>query len=162
MLTVKIMTRRELDIAIDWAKAEGWNPGLCDADCFYSADPNGFLVGLLDDEPVATISAVKYGDDFGFIGLYIVKPEHRGKGYGLQLWNAALERLKGRTIGLDGVVAQQENYRRSGFVLAHNNMRCESIGDGAVSPNSAIVPLSTLPFETVEEYDRPFFPAGRA
>ncbi|HLA33082.1 MAG TPA: GNAT family N-acetyltransferase, partial [Pseudomonas sp.] len=31
------MTRAEVDLAIDWAAAEGWNPGLHDADCFYAA-----------------------------------------------------------------------------------------------------------------------------
>jgi ribosomal protein S18 acetylase RimI-like enzyme len=109
------MTRHELNLAIDWAAIEGWNPGSYDADCFYAADPNGFLIGLLGDEPIATISVVKYGDSFGFLGFYIVKPEYRGMGYGIQIWNAGLEYLKGRTIGLDGVLAQQSNYSKSGL-----------------------------------------------
>ena len=67
--TIRTMTRQEIDIAIDWAAAEGWNPGLHDADCFYAADPHGFLIGLLGDEPIATISAVKYGASFGFLGF---------------------------------------------------------------------------------------------
>jgi len=117
------MTRDELHLAIDWATAEGWNPGLHDADCFYTADPNGFLVGLLVDEPVATISAVKYGTSFGFIGFYIVKPEYRGKGYGIQVWQAGLASLAGRNIGLDGVTAQQENYKESGFTGAYAHIR---------------------------------------
>mgnify|MGYP003581476289 CR=1 FL=1 len=73
--TIRTMTREEVDIAIDWAAAEAWNPGFYDADCFYAADPNGFLIGLLGDEPIATISVVRYGDSFGFLGFYIVKPE---------------------------------------------------------------------------------------
>lgn len=52
---IRNMNRKELDVAIDWAAAEGWNPGLYDADCFYSADVNGFLVGLLGGEPVASL-----------------------------------------------------------------------------------------------------------
>ncbi|MCI5125057.1 MAG: GNAT family N-acetyltransferase [Candidatus Electrothrix sp. AR5] len=74
------MTRKEVDVAVEWAAQEGWNPGIHDADCYFTADPNGFLIGLLDDEPIATISAINYS--FGFIGFYIVKPEHRGTGYG--------------------------------------------------------------------------------
>jgi hypothetical protein len=58
------MSRREVDLAIDWAAAEGWNPGWHDADCFHAADPNGFLLGLLGNEPIATISAVRYGASF--------------------------------------------------------------------------------------------------
>jgi hypothetical protein len=155
------MRRDEVDIAVEWAAQEGWNPGLHDADCFHAADSNGFLIGLLDDEPVATISVVEYGRSFGFLGFYIVKPAHRGKGYGLQIWNAGLKCLEGRTVGLDGVVAQQENYRKSGFKPAYRNVRYEGRGPGKVSRPSGIVELSSLPFEAIEIYDRPFFPADR-
>src|SRR5262245_52787924 len=112
---IRTMTSGEIDFAIDLAAAEGWNPGLHDAANFHAADPAGFLVGVLDGEPTACISAVSYDGSFGFIGLYIVAPRHRGKGHGLAIWNAAMQRLAGHTVGLDGVVAQQENYRRSGF-----------------------------------------------
>lgn len=159
--TIRAMTRQEVDIAIDWAAAEGWNPGLHDADCFYAADPNGFLIGLVGDEPVATISAVKYGDSFGFLGFYIVKPEYRGKGYGIQIWNAGLAYLGGRTVGLDGVVAQQGNYRKSGFTLAYRNIRYQGTGAGSFPTDSGIVQLSTIPFDEVCAYDKPFFPDNR-
>ena len=159
--TIRAMTRQEVNIAIDWAAAEGWNPGLYDADCFYAADPNGFLIGLLGDEPIATVSVVKYGDSFGFLGFYIVKPEYRGKGYGIQIWNAGLALLRGRTIGLDGVVAQQDNYKKLGFTLAYKNIRYQGTGGGHYQGNSGIVPLSTLPFDDICAYDKPFFPDNR-
>lgn len=159
--TIRTMTRQEVNIAIDWAVEEGWNPGIYDADCFYAADPNGFLVGLLDDEPVATISAVKYGSSFGFLGFYMVKPEYRGKGYGMQVWNAGLKLLNGRNIGLDGVVAQQDNYKRSGFALAYSNVRYQGFGGGNYSADSSIVPLSTVAFDDICAYDKPFFPDNR-
>ncbi|MEN6336393.1 MAG: GNAT family N-acetyltransferase [Phycisphaerales bacterium] len=159
--TIRTMRRDELDIAVEWAAQEGWNPGLHDADAFYAADPDGFLIGLLDDEPVATISVVKYGRSFGFLGFYIVKPACRGKGYGIRIWDAGLEYLAGRTVGLDGVVAQQDNYRKSGFTLAYRNVRYEGRGLGRVSRPPGIVELSSLPFDVVKTYDRPFFPAAR-
>src|SRR3712207_9059113 len=43
-LTCRPMRRPELDLALDWAAAEGWNPGLRDADAFWAADPEGFLL----------------------------------------------------------------------------------------------------------------------
>lgn len=159
--TIRTMTRQEVNIAIDWAAEEGWNPGLYDADCFYAADPNGFLVGLLDNEPIATISAVKYGNSFGFLGFYMVKPEYRGKGYGIQIWNAGLKSLSGRTIGLDGVVAQQDNYKKSGFTLAYSNVRYQGIGGGHYPADAGIVPLSTLDFDDICAYDACFFPDNR-
>ncbi len=155
--TIRSMTRQEMDIAIEWAAAEGWNPGLYDADCFYAADPNGFFIGLVGDEPVATLSAVKYGDSFGFVGFYIVKPEYRSMGYGVRIWNTGLNYLSGRTIGLDGVIAQQENYKKSGFVLAYKNIRYKGSGGGYFQSASDIVQLSKIPFEEICAYDKSLF-----
>jgi GNAT superfamily N-acetyltransferase len=156
------MTPAEVGTAIEWAASEGWNPGLHDAGCYVAADPGGFFVGLLDGEPVATISAIRYGALFGFLGFYIVRPEHRGKGDGLQIWNAGMKYLEGRNVGLDGVVAQQDNYRKSGFRLAYRNVRYQGAGGGNAPENPDIVPLSVLPFEAMAAYERPFFPAERS
>ncbi len=158
---IRIATRKEVDIAIEWATIEGWNPGLHDANCFYSADPNGFLIGFLGNEPIATISAIQYGNTFGFIGFYIVKPEYRNQGYGIQIWNAALRYLQGRNIGLDGVVAQQDNYKKSNFKLAYRNIRYQGVGGGLSPDTDQIVNLAALPFEMIESYERPLFPEVR-
>lgn len=158
---IRTMHREEVDIAVEWAAQEGWNPGLGDADCFYAADPNGFLIGLLEEEPIATISVVKYGSSFGFLGFYIVKPAYRGKGYGIAIWNAGLKILEGRNVGLDGVLAQQDNYRKSGFKLAYRNIRYEGRRAGMVSRPSGIVELSHVPFAILTAYDHAFFPADR-
>ena len=160
--TIKTMTKKEVELMIDWAAAEGWNPGLNDADCYFAADPEGFLVGFLDDEPIATISAINYHDVFGFIGFYIVKPGYRGKGYGIQIWNAALKRLEGLNIGLDGVVEQQENYKKSGFNLAYRNIRFAGVGGGSSPQNADIVDLNAVPFEIIDAYEQAFFPVNRA
>tara|TARA_B100000315_G_scaffold251670_1_gene286924 strand:- start:33 stop:884 length:852 start_codon:yes stop_codon:yes gene_type:complete len=160
--TIKTMTKKEVELMIDWAAAEGWNPGLNDAECYFAADPEGFLVGFLDDEPIATISAINYHDAFGFIGFYIVKPDYRGKGYGMQIWNAALKRLEGLNIGLDGVVEQQENYKKSGFNLAYRNIRFAGVGGGNSPQNADIVDLKTVPFEIIDAYEQAFFPVNRA
>ncbi|MFA6971489.1 MAG: GNAT family N-acetyltransferase [Gallionella sp.] len=161
VLKISVMTRQEVDIAIDWAATEGWNPGLHDADCFYAADPNGFLIGRLGNEIIAVISAVKYGDAFGFLGFYMVKPAYRDQGYGIQLWDAALAYLKGRTIGLDGVLAQQANYQKSGFTLAYRNIRYQGCGGGHGQSTPGIIPLSAIHFDELCAYDKRFFPDNR-
>ncbi len=160
-LIIRTMSHQELDIAVEWAAREGWNPGLHDAGCFHTADPEGYLVGRLGDEAIATISAVKYNGAFGFVGFYIVKPEYRGAGYGLQIWQAAMARLNGCNIGLDGVVAQQDNYRKSGFRLAYRNIRYQGTGGKPAAEDGRVVPLSAVPFEMLCDYDQPFFPGER-
>jgi GNAT superfamily N-acetyltransferase len=158
---IQTMSESEVALTIDWAAAEGWNPGIHDAESFYAADNNGFFVGMLDAEPIAVISVVKYGASFGFLGLYIVKPEYRGQGYGLQIWKAGMKYLAGRNVGLDGVVEQQENYKKSGFKLAYRNLRYQGGGGGEFPKPECIIKLSEIPFADVEAYDRQFFPEER-
>jgi GNAT superfamily N-acetyltransferase len=156
---VRAMSRSELELAIGWARAEGWNPGLHDATPFHAADPEGFLVGVLDGQPISSISVVRYGETFGFLGFYIVIPEHRGRGYGYRLWQSGMARLTGRLVGLDGVPAQQDNYRRSGFELAYRNVRFG--GTAQAGRTDGLVDARTVPFEQLLALDARLFPAPR-
>lgn len=120
---IRSMSAAEVDDAVAWAAAEGWNPGDRDAQCFATVDPAGFIGGFVDGAMTASISVVNYDDSFAFLGFYIVAPEQRGKGYGYALWQAGMEHAGDRVVGLDGVVDQQENYKRSGFDFAYRNVR---------------------------------------
>src|SRR5947209_18605301 len=137
---IRPMTRDEVALAVDWAAQEGWNPGLADAACFAAVDPAGFLVGEHQGTPAATISVVNYDDAFAFLGFYIVRPDLRGRGFGLRLWQAGIAHAGARTIGLDGVVAQQGNYLKSGFALTCNNVRYGGV-PAPLSAAAATVPL---------------------
>ena len=61
------------------------------------------------------------------------------------LWIAHLERgdraCGARTVGLDGVVAQQENYKKSGFVLAYPNIRYGGRVAATAAPPAGVVAL---------------------
>jgi len=158
---VRTMSPEDLALAISWAEEEGWNPGQDDRDAFLAADPDGFLMGVTGETPVTSISAVAYDDSFGFIGFYICRPEWRGKGFGMKTWNAALDYLGNRTIGLDGVVEQQENYRKSGFAFAHRNIRFA--GQPTVTPpmDARITVAGQGLLPSLKDYDLQFFPAPR-
>jgi Acetyltransferase (GNAT) domain len=159
--TIRPLRRDEAALPLEWAAAEGWNPGRHDADCFFEADPYGFLVGSVGEEPVATIAVVRYGATFGFLGLYIVREPFRGQGYGMPMWNAGMAHLAGRNVGLDGVVAQQDNYRKSGFALAYRNIRYQGLGGANAPVDARVVPLSSLPVAATLAYDRGCFPEER-
>jgi len=159
--TIRTMRPDEISLAVDWAAAEGWNPGLADDACFASVDPEGFFIGELDGAPVATISCVNYGARFAFLGFYIVRADLRGRGHGLRIWNAAIAHAGTRVIGLDGVVAQQENYRKSGFQLAYANVRYGGTVAAPAAPQAEIIALSDVPMAAVETDDATVFPAPR-
>ncbi|MGE9009646.1 GNAT family N-acetyltransferase [Leptospira interrogans] len=159
-LRIRPMRPDEISIAVDWAAAEGWNPGFADDACFSTVDPQGFLIGELDGAPAATVSCVNYSDQFSFLGFYIVRADLRGRGYGLQIWNAAIAHAGRRVIGLDGVVAQQQNYRRSGFELAYANIRYGGTVAAPAVP-SGVAALNEIPIAAVEAHDATVFPAPR-
>ena len=133
-MTIQAMSFDDLKIVLGWAADEGWNPGLDDAPAFLAADPAGFLIKKVDGEPVAAISVVNHSPNFAFLGLYICKPDHRGHGHGLDVWQAGIAHAGARTIGLDGVHAQQDNYARSGFVKAGSTVRYAGVFKAVSDP----------------------------
>ncbi len=162
-LIIKSASVADFSVAVDWAAAEGWNPGLDDLDVFHGSDPQGFLMGWLDGKPVSSISVVRYGADFGFLGFYIVHPDHRGTGAGLATWNAGMAFLGDRIVGLDGVVDQQENYRRSGFELEGRNIRFTGVPvlQGVEEAGSDVRDVTPADEAALLNFDLPFFPAAR-
>lgn len=160
-LLIRPMRPDEIGLAMDWAAAEGWNPGLADAACFATVDPEGFIIAELDGVPAATVSCVNYDAHFAFLGFYIVRSDLRGRGYGLRIWNAAIAHAGGRVIGLDGVVAQQDNYKRSGFHYAYANIRYGATMRPQPSSQAGVVPLTSIPIGAIEASDATVFPAAR-
>ena len=160
-LQIRNLRPEEISLAVDWAAAEGWNPGLADAACFAIPDPQGFLVGEIDGEPVATVSCVNYDERFAFLGFYIVRAGFRGAGHGLCIWNAAIAHAGSRVIGLDGVVAQQDNYKKSGFQLAYANIRYGGSVAAPADPRADVIALDKIPFAMVDADDATVFPASR-
>ncbi|MBE9045122.1 GNAT family N-acetyltransferase [Pleurocapsales cyanobacterium LEGE 10410] len=166
-LTIRPMTFPEVQLALDWAAEEGWNPGLHDATAFYATDPLGFLLAELDGEPIGCISVVRYSSRFGFVGLYIVKPQWRGRGYGLQLWQTAWQELISRldrqqsSIGLDGVLEREATYRQAGFTKAYRHVRHIYQPVPSEGVPQEVISLSDLPLEQIIRYETKLFPASR-
>jgi hypothetical protein len=163
-LDIRPASAAEFAVAVEWAAAEGWKPGLDDLPAFHAADPGGFFIGWLGGQPVSSVSVVRYGAHFGFLGFYIVRPEHRGSGAGLVTWNHGMAYLADcTTVGLDGVVAQQDNYRKSGFVLAGRNVRHSGVPvlPAVGVPGAAIRAATADDLAALLAYDRTFFAGPR-
>ncbi len=161
MLRIDHMTAADVALALDWAAREGWNPGLQDAVCFHAADPQGFFVAREAGRVVGFISAVAYDAAFGFIGLYIVAPDCRGRLVGIRLAQRALAYLGQRIIGVDGVLQKTKNYVAHGFCL-----QCKNIRHAGVLPHAAgsanVVAVREVAWDALLAYDRRHFPAPRA
>lgn len=138
-MTIRTMTEEDLHRVLGWAAAEGWNPGREDAAAFFAADPRGFLVKDIDGTPVAAISVFNHSADVAFLGLYLCLPAWRGQGHGMDVWRAGLAHAGARSIGLDGVPAQQDNYARSGFLAYGATIRYE--GRLSAAPDPRVRPV---------------------
>lgn len=168
-LVIRPMTRSEATQLVDWAAAEGWNPGLHDADVFWHADPDAFIAAELHGELVGGGTITAYQRAFGFMGFFIVHPAFRGRGLGHTLWLSRRDRLldrldQGASIGMDGVFDMQAYYARGGFAFSHRDIRfrAEVPSNGAApAADPSIVGLEQVPFDDVLAYDRACFPADR-
>lgn len=164
-MNIRGMTRDELDVLVEWAAREGWNPGLDDAGVFWATDPEGFVAAEIDGQLIGGGSIVAYEKKYGFIGLFILRPEYRGRGLGNKLWHELNQRLLGRldpnaAIGLDGVFNMQEYYARRGFRFVCRDLRFEGLGMD-FSQSKHVIEASVLPFDRIADYDRRHFPAPR-
>lgn len=156
------MRESELEQTLDWARLEGWNPGLNDAKLFYKADPNGFFGVLIDDEIIAMGSAVRYDSCFAFCGLYIVRPQYRGNGYGMALTKERLRQCGTRNIGIDGVLENVHLYEKIGYKKYYNNIRYQFEAIDIGLPYKKICPIHDIHFRYINKYDRQCFPACRS
>ena len=146
----------ELPMLAGWAAEEGWNPGVGDLDVAWAIDPDAFIALRRDDELVGGGTVLSYDGAMGFMGLFIVRPDHRGQGLGTVLWQHRVELLTARlqpgaTIGMDGVFDMVPFYEHGGFQLAYRDLRFEGSAPG--SPGPDVVDATTVPFEQVAAFD---------
>jgi GNAT superfamily N-acetyltransferase len=154
------MTRDEVAVAVKWAAAEGWNPGLGDAECFWPVDPEGFFCAEKDGKIIGTAAVVNYDDRFSFGGFYIVDPAYRDHGIGMQIARKAMRHAGSRILGVDGVVAMVGKYEKSGDLFLHyNNARYEGTGGGMMP--AGLTPVRDVHFADLLSYDTAHFPARR-
>ncbi len=158
---IRILDGDEIATLVDWAAKEGWNPGLDDPPAFRAADPGGFLGLFADGAMAAGISAVAYGRSFGFIGLYICRPDLRGRGLGRRIWDAGMARLGGRCVGLDGVPEQEANYRKMGFEVAYRTLRFSGPAPKAAPPAGTRIVKADPNDAGLAAYDAGVFPTPR-
>ncbi len=160
-----VMQDHEADELNDWAKKEGWNPGLSDQIVARQFDREAFIALRKNNELVGGGSIISYDGLYGFMGLFIMRVDYRGQGLGAKLWCYRRDRLIGRlqstaAIGMDGVFNMAPFYARGGFSLAHRDLRYEGIAKGYKS--SEVRVLNNIPFETLDAYDKKHFPVPRS
>lgn len=83
-------------------------------------DPRGIFIAenAEDGQIVGCCCGIALSDSHGYVGMYVVRRNHRGIGLGRILWNAAISRLGDRNIGLSSGEKMLPFYReKAGFSM---------------------------------------------
>ena len=162
MLEIRPFTQADLEVVTALAREQDFAPGVGDIEIYANTDRQGVWLAWQDNAPVGCIAAVTYNPDYAFIGLFVVKPEHRGQGIGRRLWQHALKTLSGvQCIGLEAAVQMVDFYEQAGFqkncITTRRQMlfRSEASLDASHSQRSdvAVVPLREVSLEAIQRYD---------
>lgn len=161
-LIIKPAQASDIPAIVGWARNEEFAPGFGDVDIYRNTDRQGIWVGWLDSSPVGCIAGIKYNDIYGFIGLYIVRPEYRGHGYGHRLWEQALLHLQDvKCVGLEAASHLITNYAEWGFKASSQTIRWQLFNPDVVThlqpeldrQDLIAVTGSEIPLEAIEKYD---------
>ncbi len=169
-LTIRPLQSADIPTVTAWARRESFAPGVGDVAIYRQTDRQGLWVGWLGREPVGCIAGVRYNASYGFIGLFLVVPAQRGKGYGLQLWRHALQHLaEVSCVGLEAAPDRIDDYAGWGFAPASPTTRWQRLGagdDAAPSPAAPEPPWcllegSAIPAAAVQRFDAQREPSPR-
>ncbi len=185
LLSIKPFCDSDIDFVTEISRKEGFAPGVGDLRIYQNTDKQGLWVGWLNNTPLGCIAGVRYNENYGFIGLFLVKKKFRGRGFGLQLWRKAFDHLIDLPcIGLEAAPERVADYSKWGFTVSSKTTRWQWLGDGKLLKenfniddiyNFSFVEGSSIPSNAVEQFDekrettpRPHFlsnwlnhPAGR-
>lgn len=157
---IRTLRPDEIHIPIEWARDEGWNPGLHDAESHYPVDPSGWICAEADGEIIGTVVATNYDETFSFGGFYIVSSSCRHHGIGWDLMKAMSDHIGSRNFGVDGVYEMQDKYaEKMGMNYAYRNIRWQGISTGKEQDD--LIPASDVPFDALLRYDTAHFPVER-
>lgn len=155
-ITIKPLLPADVKTLLQFASTEGWSPGVYDMALYHKIDPQGLTGIYLDDELIGTSAVFRYNPWFAFFGMYIVRPEYREQGFGIEMTRYRLHLAGYRNIGLDGVPEKVDTYRRVGFRDAHLNQRfsISAASAAGVEEPEGLVDLKSLPLSAILAFER--------
>ncbi|MFC6962652.1 GNAT family N-acetyltransferase [Halocatena marina] len=118
-MRIEKLTLDSVPAAMQLSKQAGWNQCRADWELLLTLAPDHCFAGWIGDDLIATTTVVTYGGDVSWIGMVLVSEEHRGQGYGSQIFQTALEATLERgqsAIGLDATPFGRGLYSKNDFV----------------------------------------------
>lgn len=131
MITFRTMRRDDISAGLSLCRTAGWNQLSRDWQVFLSLSPDDCRVAVDDSgKVVGTVTTVRYGDHFSWIGMVLVDPSSRRQGIGMKLLKESLSILNDeKTVKLDATPAGREVYLQLDFKDEYylSRMHCSSV-----------------------------------
>ncbi len=163
LLSIKPLSNADISFVTEISRQEGFAPGVGDLAIYQNTDKQGLWVGWLNDAPIGCIAGVRYNENYGFLGLFLVIEKFRGRGFGLQLWKKALSHLSDLPcVGLEAAPERISDYSKWGFAVSSKTTRWQWLGDGKLLEESlmhdysydfSFVEGASIPSNAVEKFD---------
>ncbi len=166
------MKKSDIPLVTQWSRTEGFAPGAGDVSIYRHTDQQGLWVGTLRKKPIGCIAGVRYNPSYGFIGLFLVVPEQRGNGYGIELWKHALDHLtEVPCIGLEAALNRVNDYSKWGFNPSSPTTRWQCNGETSIKrihsyshgeiQGLMILQDNQIPSAVIQNYDAKREPSPR-
>jgi GNAT superfamily N-acetyltransferase len=113
------MTTGDIPGGIRLKEVAGWNQTRQDWERFLASSPKGCFVAEVEGTICGTATTISYENRLAWIGMVLVDPEHRSRGFGTRLLEKAighLDELQVPTIKLDATPQGKPIYEKLGFV----------------------------------------------
>jgi GNAT superfamily N-acetyltransferase len=165
---LRLMTEQDIAAGMRLKEIAGWNQTAEDWKRFLNGSPSGCFVAEADGKVCGTATTIVYENRFAWIGMVLVHPEYRSRGFGTRLLERAIQHLDERkvpTLKLDATPQGKPIYERLGFVPEYEVERwtlkrgAESTGKAAGVHQSD--KLSAKVFGAILTKDKDVFGASR-
>ncbi len=160
---IRSLTNNDIPYITKLAIKENFAPGLGDVNIYRNTDKQGLWVGCLNSKVIGCIAGIKYNQNYGFVGLFIVDDRFRGKGFGLQLWKHIINHLKHvNCLGIEAAPDRITDYQTWGFMPSSITTRWRI--DSTVKPDLKdsysinindylLLEGSQIPQDIIQKYD---------
>ena len=163
MIKYRTMHADDIPEGLKLCRKAKWNQLESDWQIFLQHSPGACMVATFHDQIVGTVTTIRYGHSFSWIGMVLVDPDFRRQGIGQQLLQEALQLLQAEeTVKLDATPAGREVYLKLNFVDEYpltrmNRMLTEEIFHSA---GARAIQKDDLP--RLVEFDSRIFGANRS
>src|SRR6266545_4039468 len=112
------MNDADIDFGMSLKATAGWNQLPADWKRLIRLEPNGCFVLENEGAPVGTVTTTLYEKRLAWIGMVLVSPDARRKGYGTELLKAAMDYCEAQrveVIKLDATPLGKKLYDTLGY-----------------------------------------------